>query len=122
MAEQTLNEDDFLSLRYLNDLLFCERRVALHLLEQIWTGNQFTAEGEYAHRKVDRNCNVQCGDKRGLPSLQHTFEISATLCGFSRRQSVTFAAGSMCVDAGNRSGNHDHHAGRAGARQRGIPV
>ena len=29
-------EDDFLPIRALNDLLFCERRCALHRLEQVW--------------------------------------------------------------------------------------
>jgi hypothetical protein len=37
-------DDDLLPLRYLNDLLFCERRLALHLVEQIWKDNQYTAE------------------------------------------------------------------------------
>ncbi len=62
-------EDDLLPLRYLNDLLFCERRVAMHLLEQIWIGNQFTVEGEYAHRKVDRTANLKRGDKRNVTGM-----------------------------------------------------
>lgn len=62
-------EDDLLPLRYLNDLLFCERRAALHLLEQIWKGNQFTTEGVLAHRKVDRTANLKRGDKRNVTSM-----------------------------------------------------
>ena len=62
-------EDDLLPLHYLNDLLFCERRAAMHLLEQIWIGNQFTTEGEYAHRKVDRSANLKRGDKRNVTGM-----------------------------------------------------
>ncbi len=62
-------EDDLLPLRYLNDLLFCERRLALHLVEQIWKDNQYTAEGEYAHRKVDHAANLKRGDKRNVTGM-----------------------------------------------------
>ena len=62
-------EDDLLPLRYLNDLLFCERRVAMHLIEQIWKENQFTAEGSYAHRKVDKTANLKRGDKRNVTGM-----------------------------------------------------
>ena len=55
--------------RYLNDLLFCERRLALHLVEQIWKDNQYTAEGEYAHRKVDQSANLKRGDKRNVTGM-----------------------------------------------------
>ena len=64
-----MSEDDLLPLRYLNDLLFCERRVALHLIEQIWKENQFTAEGQYAHRKVDKTANLKRGDKRNVTGM-----------------------------------------------------
>ncbi|MCA9011420.1 MAG: Dna2/Cas4 domain-containing protein, partial [Planctomycetaceae bacterium] len=62
-------EDDLLPLRYLNDLLFCERRLALHLVEQIWKDNQYTAEGEYAHRKVDQTANLKRGNKRNVTGM-----------------------------------------------------
>ncbi|HQX53674.1 MAG TPA: CRISPR-associated protein Cas4 [Planctomycetaceae bacterium] len=62
-------EDDLLPLRYLNDLLFCERRVAMHLIEQIWKENQYTAEGSYAHRKVDKTANLKRGDKRNVTGM-----------------------------------------------------
>jgi len=62
-------EDELLPLRYLNDLLFCERRVALHLIEQIWKDNQYTAEGQYAHRKVDKTANLKRGDKRNVTGM-----------------------------------------------------
>ena len=63
------HEDDLLPLRYLNDLLFCERRLALHLVEQIWKDNQYTAEGVYAHKKVDQAANLKRGDKRNVTGM-----------------------------------------------------
>ena len=47
-------DDDLLAIRYLNDLLFCERRAALHLNEQLWQHNQYTVEGIHSHQRVDR--------------------------------------------------------------------
>ena len=66
---KAFTEDDLLPLRYLNDLLFCERRLALHLVEQIWKDNQYTAEGQYAHRKVDQSANLKRGDKRNVTGM-----------------------------------------------------
>ena len=48
MTDPIVNEDDLLPRRYLNDLLFCERRAAMHVIAQIWKENQFTVEGTYA--------------------------------------------------------------------------
>jgi CRISPR-associated exonuclease Cas4 len=63
------HDDDLLPLRYLNDLLFCERRLALHLVEQIWKDNQYTAEGVYAHRKVDQTANLKRSDHRNVTAM-----------------------------------------------------
>ncbi len=62
-------DEDLLPLRYLNDLLFCERRLALHLVEQIWKDNQYTAEGVYAHKKVDQSANLKRGEKRNVTGM-----------------------------------------------------
>jgi len=43
-------DDDLIPLRFLNDLLFCERRAAMHLIERIWRDNLYTVEGTYAHK------------------------------------------------------------------------
>ena len=58
-----MTEDDYLPLSYLNDLLFCERRAALHLNEQIWKDNQFVKglrscliAGVGALRRLDDGC------------------------------------------------------------------
>src|SRR5438105_4764746 len=47
-----LQDDDFQPIRALNDVLFCERRCALHRTEQLWVENASTVEGTHAHRKV----------------------------------------------------------------------
>lgn len=49
-----MDSDNLLPLSALNDLLFCERRCALHRIEQVWVDNPFTVEGTYAHRRADR--------------------------------------------------------------------
>jgi len=52
------SEDDLLPLSLLADLLFCERRAALHQIERIWEDNLFTVEGTYLHEKVDSDLPV----------------------------------------------------------------
>jgi len=47
-----VDDDDYLPISALNDLLFCERRCALHRVEQVWVDNVYTLEGTAAHRKV----------------------------------------------------------------------
>lgn len=63
------DDDDYLPLSYLNDLLFCERRAALHLNEQIWHDNQFTTEGMFAHKRVDVPANLRRGDRRKVTGM-----------------------------------------------------
>jgi CRISPR-associated exonuclease Cas4 len=62
MAEQHVAkylEDELLPLSTLADLVFCERRAALHLVEAIWTDNVFTVEGTHLHQKVEDNIPVE---------------------------------------------------------------
>ena len=45
MSLQSLSlDDDYVPLRSLNDLLYCERRCALHRIENVWTDNVYTLE------------------------------------------------------------------------------
>ena len=46
------SEDQLLPLSALTDIVFCERRAALHQLEQIWQENRATVEGHILHDKV----------------------------------------------------------------------
>jgi CRISPR-associated exonuclease Cas4 len=62
-------EEDYLSIHLLNDLLFCERRAALHFIEGIWKDNQYTVEGSYAHRNVDVEANHKRGDQRNVTGM-----------------------------------------------------
>lgn len=62
-------EESYLSIHMLNDLLFCERRAALHAIEQIWVDNQFTTEGLLAHKRVDVPKNLRRGDKRNVTGM-----------------------------------------------------
>jgi CRISPR-associated exonuclease Cas4 len=58
-------ENDLLPLSVLADLLFCERRAALHLIEGIWKDNLFTAEGTVLHSKVHDDLPLESrGDVR----------------------------------------------------------
>jgi CRISPR-associated exonuclease Cas4 len=49
-----LTDDDYQPIRALNDLLFCERRCALHRIELIWIDNHFTVEGTAGHAHAHR--------------------------------------------------------------------
>jgi CRISPR-associated exonuclease Cas4 len=46
--------DDFQPIRALNDLLFCDRRCAMHRIEQVWVDNAYTLEGVQRHKRADR--------------------------------------------------------------------
>lgn len=46
-------EDDLLMLSALQHLLFCERQCALIHLEQVWSDNLFTVQGNIMHERVD---------------------------------------------------------------------
>lgn len=66
---QTFSEEEYLPISSLNDLLFCERRAALHLIEGIWRDNQYTIEGSFAHRNVDVEANRKRGDQRNFTGM-----------------------------------------------------
>ncbi|MFP3041151.1 CRISPR-associated protein Cas4 [Treponema primitia] len=47
------NEDDLIPISALSHACYCERRYALVHLEHEWEENQFTAEGQALHERVD---------------------------------------------------------------------
>lgn len=58
-------EDELLPIAALADLVFCERRAALHHLERLWEDNLFTVEGSQLHEKVGAGQPVEArGDLR----------------------------------------------------------
>jgi CRISPR-associated exonuclease Cas4 len=46
------SEDQFLPISALQHLLFCERQCALIHIEQVWSDNEFTAEGNILHERT----------------------------------------------------------------------
>jgi CRISPR-associated exonuclease Cas4 len=50
--EPTIQTRELLPISALNHLLYCERRAALVHIEQLWTENHFTAEGNVMHEKA----------------------------------------------------------------------
>jgi CRISPR-associated exonuclease Cas4 len=50
----TTADDEFQPISALNDLLFCERRCAMHRIEGVWTENAYTLEGTHGHRRAHR--------------------------------------------------------------------
>nr|WP_319521060.1 CRISPR-associated protein Cas4 [uncultured Sphaerochaeta sp.] len=48
-----MSENDFVMISALQHALYCERQFALIHLEQIWSDNLYTAEGELLHAHVD---------------------------------------------------------------------
>lgn len=64
-TEAPYQEDDLLALSLLADIVFCDRRAALHLLEGIWKDNLFTVEGTFLHSKVNKEAPTESrGDVR----------------------------------------------------------
>jgi CRISPR-associated exonuclease Cas4 len=71
----------------LNHLLYCERRVALVHLEQVWANNQFTAEGnvlhEVAHGGADENLRgIRITRSLPLGSVLHALTCEADIVEF----------------------------------------
>ena len=52
--DQSSLEDDYQPIRALNDLLYCERRCALHRIEEVWVDNAHTLTGTFAHQRADK--------------------------------------------------------------------
>jgi CRISPR-associated exonuclease Cas4 len=50
--KSVFSEDDLLPVSALADLVFCERRAALHHIESVWEDNLFTVEGSLMHEKT----------------------------------------------------------------------
>ena len=93
------SEDDLLPISALADLVFCERRAALHHLEAIWEDNVFTVEGTFLHHKVDAEDRLESrGDVRiarglRLRSLRLGLTGKADVVEFHRRPDSGAASG-----------------------------
>lgn len=61
--------DPYLPLSALNDLLFCERRCALHRIENVWIDNAFTLEGTHGHKRADRDADLEVRGGRAVHAV-----------------------------------------------------
>ena len=61
--------DDYPPLSALNDLLYCERRCALHRIENVWVDNAHTVSGTLSHERADRPVDWKCGDGREVHGI-----------------------------------------------------
>lgn len=64
------SEDQLLPISALQHLLFCERQCALIHIEQIWSENQFTAEGKVLHERAHN------GPDESRPGIRITRSLS----------------------------------------------
>jgi len=64
------NEDELLPISALQHLLFCERRAALILLEQMWEDNIFTTEGSILHERTHATFTETRADIRIVRQLR----------------------------------------------------
>ena len=69
MSELHQPEDDYLPLRSLNDLLYCERRCALHRIEEVWVENAHTLSGTLSHQRADKPVEWKCESGREVHGM-----------------------------------------------------
>ncbi len=73
------SESDFIPISALTHYVYCPRRCALVHLEQQWTENRYTAEGQVLHERVDSNKSDTSGSVRivrTLPLCSHRLGLS----------------------------------------------
>ena len=78
-------EDDYLMLNGIQHFLFCMRQRALIHVENIWTENSFTAEGQVIHTKVDQPF---IKEKRKDLIISRAMSVSSKSLGLSGRLDV----------------------------------
>jgi len=72
-------EDELLPISALTDIVFCERRAALHRLEEIWQENVSTIEGHHLHDKVHDGE----GESRGTVRIARGLRLRSLRLGLS---------------------------------------
>jgi CRISPR-associated exonuclease Cas4 len=99
-SQERFSQDDLIPISSVADLVFCERRAALHFLEGTWEENLFTAEGHILHDKThETDCEMRRNIRivRGLRlrSLRLGLSGVADVVEFHRLDS------SFCEDTSN---------------------
>ena len=79
------SEEDLLPVSALSDITFCERRAALHFIEQIWEDNLFTAEGTILHERVDEGSNTEA---RGNIRIAYGIRLRSLILGLIGKADV----------------------------------
>ncbi len=79
------SEEDLLPVSALSDITFCERRAALHFIEQIWEDNLFTAEGTILHERVDEGSNTE---SRGNIRIAYGIRLRSLILGLIGKADV----------------------------------
>ena len=69
MPELHPQEDDYPPLSALNDLLYCERRCALHRIEEVWVENAHTLSGTLSHKRADKPVEWKCESGREVHGM-----------------------------------------------------
>jgi CRISPR-associated exonuclease Cas4 len=77
-------EDDYIMLSALQHYQFCPRQCALIHIEQQWSENRFTAEGNILHDKVDSKRS----ERQGSIRIIRTLPICSRLYGLSGQADV----------------------------------
>lgn len=73
------SEDELLPISALADIVFCERRAALHRLEEIWQESVATIEGHHLHDKV----HTGEGESRGVVRIARGLRLRSLRLGLS---------------------------------------
>lgn len=95
-------EDDYLMLSGLQHFLFCKRQWALIHIENIWTENFFTAQGQIVHEKADEPF---IKEKRKNIIISRAMSVSSKTLGLSGRLDVIeFHRSEEGIKLKNRSG------------------
>lgn len=79
------SEDDLIPVSALADFTFCERRAALHFIENVWEDNVFTAEGTILHNRVD---DVSASEVRGNIRIAHSVWLRSLALGLVGKADV----------------------------------
>lgn len=76
----TYKEEDYLMLSGIQHFYYCKRQWCLIHVEQQWADNQWTAEGDLVHKKVD---NPYLKEKRKNTFVSRAMPVSSGSLGFS---------------------------------------
>jgi CRISPR-associated exonuclease Cas4 len=110
-SKAPFGEDDLLPISALADLVFCERRAALHHIEAVWEDNVFTVEGTFMHQRVHSEEPLE---SRGDLRIARGLRLRSLRLGLSGIADV--------VEFHRVGGNEAASAGQANGLPRGVDL